>query len=283
MSASLPPVFSPTPTSMTFETAPPATSTPSSSGSGSQNGSNYFFGFIATFIVLLLIFVSCGIGSRRRSRFVSSAWGRTFEGNEFDEALYGGLPASEWLRSLRTPPTFRGAWLRPAQGVQHEAPWKDLQVSSLSRLAICTADVTMWPLSLVQPISATFVRSLLPASTSKAPPTLLQSPQEVTLPRSPMPPRPRPRLSIWNRLSTWLERRLTHQLPEPPPQPRYSSPEAVQVAVMVSMPSPFTSQCYAEGKGEGPSTLICPPLGDSISGGYEIGVIQLPWSKGEIT
>ncbi|KIM70676.1 hypothetical protein SCLCIDRAFT_162500 [Scleroderma citrinum Foug A] len=244
MSASLPPVFLPTPTSMTFETAPPATSTPSSSGSGSQNGSNYFFGFIATFIVLLLIFVSCGIGSRRRSRFVSSAWGRTFEGNEFDEALYGGLPASEWLRLLRTPPTFREAWLRPAQDVQYEAPWKDLQ-----------------------PISATFVRSLLPASTSKASPTLLQSQQEVTLPRSPMPPRPRPRLSIWNRLSTWLERRLTHQLPEPPPQPKYSSPEAVQVAVMVSMPSPFTSQCYAEGKGEGPSTLICPPLGDSISGG----------------
>jgi len=142
MSASLPPVLSSTTPSMTFETTPP-TSTPSSSGSGSQNGSNYFFGFIATFIVLLLIFVSCGIGSRRRSRFVASAWGRSFEGNEFDGALYGGLSAAEWFKSLRTPPTFREAWLRPAQGVQHEAPWKDLQVSSLSRLAICGADITI--------------------------------------------------------------------------------------------------------------------------------------------
>lgn len=73
------------------------------------------------------------------------------------------------------------------------------------------------------------------------------------------------------------------QLPDLPPPPKFSSPEAVQVAVVVTMPSPFTSKYYAEGKGEGPSTLACSPLDDSISGGYEIGVIQLPWSKGEIT
>lgn len=31
-----------------------------------QRGANYFFGFLITFVVLFLIFVGCGIGSRRR-------------------------------------------------------------------------------------------------------------------------------------------------------------------------------------------------------------------------
>jgi len=36
-------------------------------GGGLANrGANYFFGFLITFVVLLLVFVGCGIGSRRR-------------------------------------------------------------------------------------------------------------------------------------------------------------------------------------------------------------------------
>jgi hypothetical protein len=31
-----------------------------------QRGANYFFGFLITFVILFLIFVGCGIGSRRR-------------------------------------------------------------------------------------------------------------------------------------------------------------------------------------------------------------------------
>jgi hypothetical protein len=53
-------------------TAPPS-NTPSptdggnSGGGGSmQRGANYFFGFLITFVVLLLLFIGCGIGSRRR-------------------------------------------------------------------------------------------------------------------------------------------------------------------------------------------------------------------------
>ncbi|KAL4079598.1 hypothetical protein J3A83DRAFT_1130380 [Scleroderma citrinum] len=257
MSTPSPLVVSPSVPSMTFETAPPATSTPSSGGSSSQNGSNYFFGFIATFIVLLLIFVSCGVGSRRRSGFIMSAWSRTFAGNEIDGALYRGQPASEWLKSTQTSPVLREVWLRPTQGLL--APGEDLQ-----------------------PISAAFVRSLLPTCRPKASlSSALPSPPEAPLDtRSPVSSHSRP--SICSRISAWLKRRWLHRLPEPPPQPMYSSPEAVQVAVMVSMPSLAISQCYGEGKGEGPSTLVCPPLGDSISGGYEIGLIQLPWSE-EIT
>ncbi|KAF8155982.1 hypothetical protein B0H34DRAFT_799065 [Crassisporium funariophilum] len=35
-------------------------------GGGPQRGANYFFGFLITFVVLLLVFVACGVGSRRR-------------------------------------------------------------------------------------------------------------------------------------------------------------------------------------------------------------------------
>jgi len=34
--------------------------------SGGQRGASYFFGFLITFVVLLLIFVGCGVVSRRR-------------------------------------------------------------------------------------------------------------------------------------------------------------------------------------------------------------------------
>ncbi|KAF9051468.1 hypothetical protein BJ165DRAFT_1524405 [Panaeolus papilionaceus] len=47
-------------------TTPPA-SDGGDDGAGSMNrGANYFFGFLITFVVLLLIFVGCGILSRRR-------------------------------------------------------------------------------------------------------------------------------------------------------------------------------------------------------------------------
>lgn len=52
----------------------PASTTPISSptdaggGStgGTPHGANYFFGFLITFVGLLIIFIICGIGSRRR-------------------------------------------------------------------------------------------------------------------------------------------------------------------------------------------------------------------------
>ena len=44
-------------------------SLPTESGgesSGTPRGSNYFFGFLITFVGLLVVFIICGIGSRRR-------------------------------------------------------------------------------------------------------------------------------------------------------------------------------------------------------------------------
>ncbi|KAG7095451.1 hypothetical protein E1B28_006195 [Marasmius oreades] len=50
------------------------TTTPAATAASSQNpfpgasnrGANYFFGFLITFIALLLLFIGCGIGTRRR-------------------------------------------------------------------------------------------------------------------------------------------------------------------------------------------------------------------------
>jgi hypothetical protein len=44
---------------------PTATNNPPDE-SNSRPGANYFFGFLVTFIVLLLIFIGCGFGTRRR-------------------------------------------------------------------------------------------------------------------------------------------------------------------------------------------------------------------------
>lgn len=40
----------------------------SNDGGGMARGANYFFGFLITFVALLLIFVGCGVGTRRRAR-----------------------------------------------------------------------------------------------------------------------------------------------------------------------------------------------------------------------
>ncbi|ESK88603.1 hypothetical protein Moror_3101 [Moniliophthora roreri MCA 2997] len=58
---------------VSFTLADSPTPTPTSSGHDSNNnrqapnrGANYFFGFLITFIALLLLFIGCGIGTRRR-------------------------------------------------------------------------------------------------------------------------------------------------------------------------------------------------------------------------
>ncbi|KAK1226744.1 hypothetical protein PQX77_010289 [Marasmius sp. AFHP31] len=47
--------------------APTSTPVPGGNDNGPSNrGANYFFGFLITFVALLLIFIGCGIGTRRR-------------------------------------------------------------------------------------------------------------------------------------------------------------------------------------------------------------------------
>ena len=51
--------------STTFS-SPTPTDTSGESTEGTPRGANYFFGFLITFVGLLIIFIVCGIGSRRR-------------------------------------------------------------------------------------------------------------------------------------------------------------------------------------------------------------------------
>jgi hypothetical protein len=52
--------------STTAFSSPSPTDTGGDSSGGTPRGANYFFGFLITFVGLLIIFIVCGIGSRRR-------------------------------------------------------------------------------------------------------------------------------------------------------------------------------------------------------------------------
>ncbi|KAI6127573.1 hypothetical protein EDD17DRAFT_1869104 [Pisolithus thermaeus] len=241
-------------------------STPSSSGDSGSDSTDYFFGFIVAFVVLLLLFISCGFGSRRRSVLLGPLWARNIdvdqEGADDDGGggrFFGGNRAGRGQAKpgQQTVPVFRETWLLPRPDEPVPSRWKDLQ-----------------------PISATFVRPKPLSNQSKVPST---SPPLPAAPNPHVAAALQPRPSIFHLMRTWICSRHSrpHQ-PEPPPPPSLPTPNAITIAIMVSMPSPFTSKQYVQDKGEGSSTLIYPTLGESISGGCEIGLIQLPWASGEV-
>ena len=49
------------------QTSPSPTSDEVTDAKLMQRGASYFFGFLITFVVLLLVFLCCGVGSRRRN------------------------------------------------------------------------------------------------------------------------------------------------------------------------------------------------------------------------
>jgi hypothetical protein len=134
---------------------PAATSHPASQGStkgyepgGPANmtrGANYFFGFLVTFIVVLLLFVACGIGSRRRAAarrrrerdellsgvppYAQGPGAMTFRG-----LLAAGSAQAQRERQARNAsneelmkkkPTFHEVWLAPVDGKYHS--YRDVQ------------------------------------------------------------------------------------------------------------------------------------------------------------
>ncbi|KAI6019979.1 hypothetical protein F5J12DRAFT_496825 [Pisolithus orientalis] len=112
-----------------------------SSGSAADS-TDYFFGFIVTFVVLLLLFVSCGLGSRRRSALLRPLWARNLEtdhdGADFGSGglFLGDRPGWGQGKSAQlTRPVCWETWLLPRPDERISPQWKDLQ-----------------------PISATFVR-----------------------------------------------------------------------------------------------------------------------------
>lgn len=109
---------------------PLSTSTSSSNNGGQGNGNgttgaNYFFGFIITFVVLLLVFVSCGFSTRHRTRLrFLNRWTRHFfpadPDNDHDADGDGDvdldLPAgyaSGRSQAVPVRPVFWDLWLKP--------------------------------------------------------------------------------------------------------------------------------------------------------------------------
>jgi hypothetical protein len=98
-----------------------------------SQGANYFFGFLITFVVLLLIFVACGIGSRRffysrRTLFVNDVTDRSTQ---------------------TTQPTFWEAWLK-----EGGPNWNNMAVST----NWIKKKTSLPILFSVQPLSASLVR-----------------------------------------------------------------------------------------------------------------------------
>ena len=131
----VPPPSGPPPPGGTPPPPPPNGSPPpNSADTSSVTNANYFFGFVITFVVLLLLFVGCGIGSWRRFRLIGTAWDerlQDMEGSPF------ATPRKRGRRRL-VRPVFSETWTDPMASI-HFVPgaasdkekWGGVQVSFL--------------------------------------------------------------------------------------------------------------------------------------------------------
>ncbi|KIJ61594.1 hypothetical protein HYDPIDRAFT_31199 [Hydnomerulius pinastri MD-312] len=247
-------------------TSPSPTTTSDTSSEPTITSANYFFGFIITFVVLLLLFVGCGVGSRRRFAFIRTAWDdRLLAQDEDDRGVLGERRRRGRGRRL-VHPVFWETWVYPglAKG----------------------GGAVSW--ETVQPISAAFVRSPVSTSgdrTKTIPGTgdVAPGPSHNSTPASPPPPPPPPSQSqsppqnISTSLNYLFRRprpRRTSSPPKPPPPDRRPPPEAVQVAMIICMPSPSSTRNEPR-EGAGGQTVL---LGE-----YQIGITQVPWGSGDIS
>jgi len=202
--------------------------------STSVTSTNYFFGFVITFVVLLLLFIGCGLGSWRRFRLVGTAWDVQLQDME-------GTPFTVRRRARRrlVRPTFLETWTSPA---------------SLAHLAACS-----W--QGVQPISAALVWS---RSTLGSVGRWKESADvEGSAVRG-----------VGATLRAHVCPRHRSEGSSRPPPIQRPPPEAIQVAVMIAMPSQLSGA-------SGQKTHERCYVGRSGVGEYEIGVVRMPWPSGE--
>jgi len=223
---------------------PPPPPTGSPSANSSVASANYFFGFVITFIVLLLLFVGCGIGSWRRFRPISAVWGERFQ--DVDGTSFS--PRKRGRRRL-VRPVLSELWTHP-QVVMHPAPG-------------ASSSKAKW--EGVQPIAAAFVwsRSALSAYARR-------------LNTSTTPGRGNDdsvRGVVATLRSYVLLRRPRYDHPPKPPPIVRPPPEAIQVVVMISMPSP--PSLASRSLTHGPRWVGHPDVGE-----YQIGVVRMPWPSG---
>ncbi|KAJ3513005.1 hypothetical protein NLJ89_g3189 [Agrocybe chaxingu] len=240
-------------------TAGSAASTPSSESSGdsggngsgadSSRGANYFFGFLITFVLLLLIFAGCGLGSRRRMFF-----SRRFQNADAfgPWTTYGddGIGRGEIVEPVVYEKAFEKA-------EETGDKWADLK-----------------------PLSATLIRR--PRDPSDA--TSLQKP---SLPEDP-PPNPADSdptstsstpAEIHRRLPAWLPGRKKKPPSEPPTAGPEDIPETIQVAFLIVMPSMASSSMHAPKMptDEEKAAAVREREREFEMPEYQIGMATVPW------
>jgi hypothetical protein len=213
---------------VTLSTA--TTTTSSDSNVMAQRGSNYFFGFLITFIILFLIFVGCGIASRRR---LLRARGDTLATDPWGVAW----PVVEQKR-----PTFYEYSLGAATKVDQ---WEHVMVRPKQRLKPSNIELIpsrsiflsgFWYSSnslnvVVQPLSSALLRSSFKTALEDpddGPRSISPNPEASTGSNT-MPYHIFPGLA----LQRWIARQKNP--PELDKEP-YDPPEALNISVMIAMP-----------------------------------------------
>ncbi|KAG9313474.1 hypothetical protein JVU11DRAFT_5799 [Chiua virens] len=209
---------------------PPPPPPTNSSSSGSITSANYFFGFVVTFVVLLLLFVGCGIGSWRRFRLMGTAWDVPLQA--MDRTSFGTRKRG---RRRLVRPVFWETWT---------APPKALMMST----STATSGLHNW--EGVQPISATLIwsRSKLAKWSRKV--DVDTSAITTTAGGVNGSDESGRGLGATLRMYVFPRRPRCEHPARPPPTVERPPPDAIQVAVMIAMPSPPSA-----------SVTVCSPRG----------------------
>lgn len=267
------------------------TSTPTDIRSSSSSSPGvailaYSIGYLVIFILvisLFIIIIACCFFRCRSGAFLGTSWDTT-------EQLDG-------RRRKLVPPVLWDAWLsRPLASTKEvlgagQFEWSNIQVCTGVLLPFVSDNRLQQPVyvSLIHTCRSRSARqfavaeSEVPADHS----TVAQLLPDDSQPSSPLPLPPRRRFAFLLahplNFHMWPRRRSrTHHRSaaseKPTEDETENHPEAVRIAVMISMPS-SAFRCWNHG--EGPS---CQPTGpDDALREYQIGVAQVPWIHGECT
>jgi len=154
------------PTGTTSSTSS-STATSSSTGgsSGGNSSANYFFGFLITFIALLLIFVGCGIGSRRGFRIhTGGAWDEAVQRAKIVEKQTRPAFWETWLKNLDDQESWRWRAIMPISATlmrgDPNSRIKEEETSGYSEES-ATSDGVVAPVS-ISGLRPRALRSLIP-------------------------------------------------------------------------------------------------------------------------
>ncbi|KAF8962560.1 hypothetical protein BDZ97DRAFT_1759170 [Flammula alnicola] len=175
------------------------------SGGMAQRGANYFFGFLITFVVLLLIFVGCGIGTRRR--FMTRRQAMLFGGLE----QWGSLGPDV----AKERPKF---YEHPVGEPTEEDQWRYTMPLSVTLLR---QSKDTHSIDETQNLPETNDTEAAPDQPDRTIGNILQPPYARGIPS-------------WIPMFHEHKRLSQHE----PSEIEYGPPEALHIAVMIAMPSP---------------------------------------------